>query len=114
MRSMTSLEGRRYTKRRIVREHVINRIEHEIAGSEFEVDIHEQIDRFVEQATLHGNLCQCYIGWCHSAGATTAHFVVAFFVADNSRHYMTIGSDAKAKPIHEEEFAAYANKCGKI
>ncbi|VDO74595.1 unnamed protein product [Heligmosomoides polygyrus] len=29
-----------------------------------EVDVQEQIDRLVEQATLHENLCQCYIGWC--------------------------------------------------
>ena len=38
-----------------------------ITGSEFgtgEVDVQEQIDRLVEQATLHENLCQCYIGWC--------------------------------------------------
>ncbi|KAL6730005.1 hypothetical protein Aduo_001008 [Ancylostoma duodenale] len=52
---------------RIVRERVIDRIKHKLAGSEFgsgEVDVQEQIDRLVEQATLHENLCQCYIGWC--------------------------------------------------
>ncbi|CAJ0593781.1 unnamed protein product [Cylicocyclus nassatus] len=52
---------------RIVRERVIDRIKHKLAGSEFgngEVGVQEQIDRLVEQATLHENLCQCYIGWC--------------------------------------------------
>uniref|UniRef100_A0A0K0D0A5 Non-specific serine/threonine protein kinase n=1 Tax=Angiostrongylus cantonensis TaxID=6313 RepID=A0A0K0D0A5_ANGCA len=52
---------------RIVRERVIDRIKQKLTGSEFgngEVDVQEQIDRLVEQATLHENLCQCYIGWC--------------------------------------------------
>ena len=38
-----------------------------ITGSEFgtsEVDVQGQIDRLVEQATPHENLCQCYIGRC--------------------------------------------------
>ena len=37
-------------------------------GREFEpgveVDVREQLNRLVEQATLPLNLCQCYIGWC--------------------------------------------------
>jgi len=28
------------------------------------MDVGVQVDRLIEQATSHANLCQCYIGWC--------------------------------------------------
>lgn len=28
------------------------------------LDISEQVQRLINQATSHENLCQCYIGWC--------------------------------------------------
>ncbi|KAK6059937.1 FATC domain protein [Cooperia oncophora] len=66
---------------RIVRERVINRIKHRPTGSDFGVDVQEQVDRLVEQATLHENLCQCYIGWCHFGSANNySFFVVLLFI----------------------------------
>uniref|UniRef100_A0A1I7WNI1 FATC domain-containing protein n=1 Tax=Heterorhabditis bacteriophora TaxID=37862 RepID=A0A1I7WNI1_HETBA len=47
---------------RIVTERVIDRIKQKLTA--VEVSESEQIDRLVELATLHENLCQCYIGWC--------------------------------------------------
>jgi phosphatidylinositol kinase/protein kinase (PI-3 family) len=39
-----------------------------LAGREFqpqfEYNIADQVRVLIEQATLHENLCQCYIGWC--------------------------------------------------
>ncbi|KAK6038041.1 FATC domain protein [Cooperia oncophora] len=62
---MTSPEGRRYTKN--LSRTITNRIKHRLTGSDFntgKVDVQKQVDRLVEHATLHENLCQCYIGWC--------------------------------------------------
>ena len=27
------------------------------------IDVQEQVDLLIKQATSHENLCQCYIGW---------------------------------------------------
>ena len=29
-----------------------------------ELSIAQQVQRLIEQATSHLNLCQCYVGWC--------------------------------------------------
>ena len=28
------------------------------------LEVCEQVERLITQATSHENLCQCYIGWC--------------------------------------------------
>eukprot|EP01114_Cavostelium_apophysatum_P008932 TRINITY_DN21_c0_g2_i1.p1 TRINITY_DN21_c0_g2~~TRINITY_DN21_c0_g2_i1.p1 ORF type:complete len:2332 (-),score=773.36 TRINITY_DN21_c0_g2_i1:268-7263(-) len=46
---------------------VINRVSKKLTGRDFgteTLDIPEQIQRLINQATSHENLCQCYIGWC--------------------------------------------------
>jgi FKBP12-rapamycin complex-associated protein len=46
---------------------VINRVNKKLTGRDFgtdaPLDIPEQIQRLINQATSHENLCQCYIGW---------------------------------------------------
>jgi len=47
--------------------HVINRVSKKLTGRDFgneTLDIPEQVQRLINQATLRENLCQCYIGWC--------------------------------------------------
>jgi len=47
--------------------HVINRVNKKLTGRDFgndPLDISEQVQRLINQATSHENLCQCYIGWC--------------------------------------------------
>jgi len=46
---------------------VINRVSKKLTGRDFgnePLDIPEQVQRLINQATSHENLCQCYIGWC--------------------------------------------------
>ncbi len=47
---------------------IIQRVRDKLTGRDFshdeELDIAEQVDRLIEQATNNENLCQSYIGWC--------------------------------------------------
>eukprot|EP01113_Clastostelium_recurvatum_P006582 TRINITY_DN1298_c0_g1_i1.p1 TRINITY_DN1298_c0_g1~~TRINITY_DN1298_c0_g1_i1.p1 ORF type:complete len:2380 (+),score=927.36 TRINITY_DN1298_c0_g1_i1:62-7201(+) len=46
---------------------VINRVNKKLTGRDFGNDVLEvpqQVQRLIDQATSHENLCQCYIGWC--------------------------------------------------
>jgi phosphatidylinositol kinase/protein kinase (PI-3 family) len=47
---------------------VISRVEDKLTGRDFDkntmLNVQEQIQRLIEEATSHINLCQCYIGWC--------------------------------------------------
>ena len=45
---------------------VIRRVENKLTGREFgeQLSIADQVQRLIEQATSHLNLCQCYVGWC--------------------------------------------------
>ena len=47
---------------------VLNRVSNKLTGRDFkstrELDVKEQVDRLIQQATSVENLCQCYIGWC--------------------------------------------------
>ena len=45
---------------------VIRRVENKLTGREFgeELSVAQQVQRLIEQATSHLNLCQCYVGWC--------------------------------------------------
>jgi len=48
---------------------VISRVSKKLTGKDFAIDdqpldVSEQVQRLINQATSHENLCQCYIGWC--------------------------------------------------
>eukprot|EP01094_Clydonella_sp_ATCC50884_P002486 TRINITY_DN1189_c0_g2_i1.p1 TRINITY_DN1189_c0_g2~~TRINITY_DN1189_c0_g2_i1.p1 ORF type:complete len:858 (+),score=324.02 TRINITY_DN1189_c0_g2_i1:40-2574(+) len=47
---------------------VVNRVESKLTGRDFgnadPLEVAEQVQRLIEQATCHERLCQCYIGWC--------------------------------------------------
>merc|ERR1719322_528975 len=47
---------------------IIQRVRDKLTGRDFSreetLDIAEQVDRLIEQATNNENLCQSYIGWC--------------------------------------------------
>lgn len=47
---------------------VINRVNNKLTGRDFKtalpLDVPDQVDRLILQATSLENLCQCYIGWC--------------------------------------------------
>lgn len=47
---------------------VVNRVRDKLTGRDFDPDVqlevHDQVDKLIKQATSHENLCQCYIGWC--------------------------------------------------
>lgn len=46
---------------------VINRVSKKLTGRDFSeetLDVSEQVEKLIAQATSHENLCQCYIGWC--------------------------------------------------
>ena len=47
---------------------VIHRVRDKLTGRDFDahltLDVPEQVDLLIKQATSHENLCQCYIGWC--------------------------------------------------
>ena len=47
--------------------HVIGRVEDKLTGRDFGHDVlevHDQVEKLISQATSHENLCQCYMGWC--------------------------------------------------
>ena len=47
---------------------VINRVSNKLTGRDFEMgmmlDVREQVDRLVMEATKVENLCRAYVGWC--------------------------------------------------
>ena len=47
---------------------IIHRVRDKLTGRDFShddvLDVPEQVDRLIEQATNNENLCQSYIGWC--------------------------------------------------
>jgi phosphatidylinositol kinase/protein kinase (PI-3 family) len=49
---------------------VVERVSAKLTGRDFArgttdtLSVAQQVQRLIEQATLHENLCQCYIGWC--------------------------------------------------
>ncbi|XP_050412148.1 serine/threonine-protein kinase mTOR [Patella vulgata] len=47
---------------------IINRVRDKLTGRDFgtddPVDVKNQVESLIKQATTHENLCQCYIGWC--------------------------------------------------
>ena len=47
---------------------VIGRVESKLTGKDFgdtvTLDVTQQVENLIRQATSHLNLCQCYIGWC--------------------------------------------------
>ncbi|XP_015906953.1 serine/threonine-protein kinase mTOR [Parasteatoda tepidariorum] len=47
---------------------IINRVQDKLTGRDFDpgriLEIDEQVDLLIRQATSHENLCQSYIGWC--------------------------------------------------
>jgi len=46
---------------------VINRVSKKLTGRDFSnetLDVPAQVQRLIDQATSHENLCQCWVGWC--------------------------------------------------
>ncbi len=47
---------------------ITQRIEDKLTGGDFEIDneldVSNQVNRLILQATASENLCQCYLGWC--------------------------------------------------
>lgn len=47
---------------------VIERVKAKLAGRDFkhhgQLNVNQQVDMLIEQATSLENLCQCFIGWC--------------------------------------------------
>lgn len=47
---------------------VISRVAKKLSGRDFSkdevLDVPQQVQRLIDQATSNENLCQCYIGWC--------------------------------------------------
>jgi len=48
---------------------VLGRIEDKLTGKDFGketgvLDVPDQVQQLIQQATSHINLCQCYSGWC--------------------------------------------------
>jgi len=47
---------------------VIDRVSKKLTGRDFSetktLDIPKQVQKLIDEATSHENLCQCYIGWC--------------------------------------------------
>ena len=45
---------------------VIRRVTDKLTGKEFgeELPVSAQVQRLIEAATSHQNLCQCFVGWC--------------------------------------------------
>ena len=45
---------------------VIRRVDNKLSGKEFgeELSVSAQVQRLIEAATSHQNLCQCFVGWC--------------------------------------------------
>jgi hypothetical protein len=64
--SNTTINGQQILNQRAVA--VINRVSNKLSGRDFNtegpISVPEQVERLIQQATSHDNLCQCYIGWC--------------------------------------------------
>ena len=45
---------------------VIRRVNNKLTGREFgdELSVSQQVQRLIEAATSHKNLCICFVGWC--------------------------------------------------
>ena len=47
---------------------IVQRVRDKLTGRDFDhdvtLDIQDQVERLIDQATNNENLCQCYIGWC--------------------------------------------------
>jgi len=47
---------------------VIDRVSSKLRGKDFNkeqsLDVHDQVQRLIDQATSHENLSQCWVGWC--------------------------------------------------
>ena len=47
---------------------VIQRVSNKLTGRDFKansiLEVSEQVEKLIQQATSVENLCQCYIGWC--------------------------------------------------
>ncbi|EFA77745.1 protein kinase [Heterostelium album PN500] len=46
---------------------VINRVNKKLTGRDFSnetLEVAEQVQKLIDQATSHEHLCQCYVGWC--------------------------------------------------
>jgi FKBP12-rapamycin complex-associated protein len=47
---------------------VIRRVQDKLTGLDFDndvaLDVPEQVERLIQQATSNENLCQCFIGYC--------------------------------------------------
>jgi len=47
---------------------VLKRVEQKLTGTDFNnktpLDVPEQVQKLIDQATSHQNLCQSYVGWC--------------------------------------------------
>jgi FKBP12-rapamycin complex-associated protein len=46
---------------------VIERVKNKLSGREFgheELSVSLQVQRLIDEATSHQNLCQCFVGWC--------------------------------------------------
>lgn len=50
---------------------VVQRIRDKLTGNDFtttttgsSLEVEEQVDRLIQEATSHIHLCQCFIGWC--------------------------------------------------
>jgi FKBP12-rapamycin complex-associated protein len=47
---------------------VIDRVSAKLRGKDFSkeqsLDVPQQVQRLIDQATSHENLCQCWTGWC--------------------------------------------------
>jgi serine/threonine-protein kinase mTOR len=47
---------------------VIDRVSSKLTGTDFiekvKLPVADQVNKLIEQATSHENLCQCYVGWC--------------------------------------------------
>lgn len=51
----------------ILTKQVTSRVNKKLTGRDFgteSLDVPEQVQRLINQATSHENLCQCWIGWC--------------------------------------------------
>lgn len=61
----TTNEGEVKNKKAVA---VVNRVRDKLTGRDFDpnvtLDVNQQVDLLIKQATSHENLCQCYIGWC--------------------------------------------------
>ncbi len=46
---------------------VVTRVREKLTGKDFQneepLEVKEQVDLLIQQATCHEHLCQCYIGW---------------------------------------------------